>query len=422
VPDDRRERRAFRRLFWSSTASNLGDGVVLAAFPLLAAATTRDPTAVALVTAAATAPWLLFGLPAGAIADRVDRLRLMRRVDLVRAFIVGALGLAIAVGHDSIVTLYVAVFALGLAETLYDSAAMAVLPAVVSSGALERANGRLFAGQIVTNQFLGPPLGALAFTAAHWLPPVLDAITFLASAALLIGLHAPDDRRSRRSPGDDQSQTAASTPSRLAALRSDVRAGLRFIWSHHDLRLLALAAGVINLAETAAMSVAVLWATGPLDLDAVGYGLVLGVSATGGVIGSLAAERVAARLGGRTAIVAAVATFAIGLALIAAIPSAITLVTGLGLTGAAAQVWNVVAVTYRQRVTPDALLGRVMAAYRFVAYGSFPIGALAGGVIAATWNERATFVAAALSITVLAVVVAARLGPIDPDTADRTNH
>jgi predicted MFS family arabinose efflux permease len=299
---------------------------------------------------------------------------------------------------------------------------MAVLPAVVSSGALERANGRLFAGQIVTNQFLGPPLGALAFTAVHWLPPVLDAITFLASAALLIGLHAPDDRRPRRSPGDDQSQTAASTPSRLAALRSDVRAGLRFIWSHHDLRLLALAAGVINLAETAAMSVAVLWATGPLDLGAVGYGLVLGVSATGGVIGSLAAERVAARLGGRTAIVAAVATFAIGLALIAAIPSAITLVTGLGLTGAAAQVWNVVAVTYRQRVTPDALLGRVMAAYRFVAYGSFPIGALAGGAIAATWNERATFVVAALSITVLAVVVAARLGPIDPDTADGTNH
>jgi MFS family permease len=433
VRNDRPDRQAFRLLFWSSTVSNLGDGVVIAAFPLLASAITRDPTAVALVTAAATAPWLLFGLPAGAIADRVDRLQLMRVVDVVRALVVGALGVLLAGGYDSILLVYLTVFVIGVAETLYDSAAMAVVPEVVATDALERSNGRLFAGQIVTNQFLGPPLGALAFTAARWLPAVLDAITFMVSAALLMALrtHQGSPTDSRVPPSN---HATAAGWARLSHLRADVRAGLRFIWHHHDLRLLALGAAGINLAETAAMSIAVLWATGPLGLDATGYGIVLGVSAAGAVIGSLAAERIAARLGGRHSIIAAVTTIAAGIGLIAAIPSPVTLVAGLAISGAAAQVWNVVAVTYRQRAAPAGLRGRVMSAYRFIAYGSFPLGALGGGVIAKVWDERATFACAALGLGVLSVTLAARLGSIDtvtvavdtdsvdPTTADRTTR
>ena len=115
------------------------------------------------MTAAATLPWLLFGLPAGVVVDRVDRIRLMWLIDLVRAAAVGLLGLAMARGNVTLAALYAVVFTLGIAETLFDSAAMAVVPAVVEEGSLETANGRLFAGQLTTNQFIGPPIGALLF-------------------------------------------------------------------------------------------------------------------------------------------------------------------------------------------------------------------------------------------------------------------
>lgn len=415
--DIRRPRRAFRFLFWSSTVSNLGDGIVLAAFPVLAVSLTSDPRAIALVTAAATAPWLLFGLPAGAVADRVDRLRLMFVVDVWRAGVVGALALLLSVGADSLLFLYVTVFALGAAETLYDSAAMAVLPAVVDEHMLERANGRLFAGQITTNQFLGPPLGALAFTAARGLPAVLDAVSFAASAALLVGLRPQVQRVEPLMPVEQPvvPPPAPRSPAR-GRLRAEVREGLRFVWQHPNLRLLAIGAGVINFAETAAMAVAVLFATATLGLSASGYGVVLGVSAVGALSGALAAEHVVARLGGKVSIVAAVATIAAGLAMVAAVPTPATFAVGLAFVGVAAQVWNVVAVSYRQRGTPAELRARVMSAYRFVAYGAFPLGAMVGGVVATAWGERTTFVAAAVVVAVLASVVAARLDPIDCST------
>ena len=399
--------RSFRALWASSTASNLGDGLLVSAVPLLAAATTRNPTSVAAVTACATAPWLLFGLPAGAVVDRVDRVRLMRRVDVARCGVVALLALAVAAGDHRLPALYLAVFALGCAETLYDSAAMSVLPAVVDSVDLERANGRLFAGQIVANQFVGPPLGAFLFAWAEHAPVWIDAGTFLVSAVLLVGVRAAPPAAGPPSPGPRPSDEP-----RRASLAAEVFEGLRWIWFQRDVRLLAGGAAAINVAETAGMSVAVLYATGRLGMSSSAFGWVFSGAAAGAMVGTLGADRAVRALGRRRAVIASVAVFSAGLLVAGMVPRAAALVVGIAATSAAAQVWNVVAVAFRQRATPPQLLGRVMSAYRFIAYGAFPLGALAGGAIASAASAGATFVAGGATVAGLAVALAVWLGPL----------
>lgn len=381
--------------------------MVIAAFPLLAASISASPQAVAGMTAAATVPWLLFGLPAGVIVDRLDRIRLMWTVDLLRAGAVVGLGILVANGNSSLGLLYAVVFVLGMAETLFDSAAMAVVPAVLehdtsterksASGTLERANGRLFAGQLTANQFVGPPLGALLFGVSASLPPLVDAVTFAISAFLLTGIKLPDPPRAieRRS------------------LPAELREGLLWVWQNGNIRALAIGAGVINLAHTGAMAILVLFATATLGLSEIGFGALFIVSAVGALIGSLTASRVSERVGRKATVLLSVTAIAISLLAIGLWPTVAITAVGLLAVGLASEFWNVVAVSYRQNATPDRLRGRVMSAYRFIAYGSFPVGALLGGWIASSFSIAAAFTFGGVLVAVLTVFMVLTLGTLD---------
>ena len=175
----------FTRLWTASTISNLGDGVVFAAFPLIVASLTRDPIAVSVLAFSLRLPWLLFALPAGVVVDRNDRRRLMIGADVARAGALGLLAIALVSGEPSLLVLYVVGFLVGMAETIFDSAAEAFLPSIVDLEALNKANGRLVSARWVANSFVGPPLGALLFVAAAALPVAVDAITFLVAAVLV---------------------------------------------------------------------------------------------------------------------------------------------------------------------------------------------------------------------------------------------
>jgi MFS family permease len=359
------------------------------------------------MTAAATVPWLLFGLPAGVIVDRLDRIRLMWIVDLLRAGAVGGLGILVANGNSSLALLYAVVFVLGMAETLFDSAAMAVVPAVLehdisaerrnANGSLERANGRLFAGQLTANQFVGPPLGALLFGVSTSLPPLVDAVTFVISAFLLTGL-----RLSTRPIAIER-----------RSLPAELREGLNYVWQNGNIRALAIGAGVINLAHTGAMAVLVLFATATLGLSEVGFGALFVVSAVGALIGSLTASRVSERLGRRATVLLSVMAIAISLLAIGIWPTVAVTAVGLLAVGLASEFWNVVAVSYRQNATPDRLRGRAMSAYRFIAYGSFPLGALLGGWIASSFSIAAAFSFGGVLVAILAAFMARNLGALD---------
>ena len=168
----------FAKLWTANAVSNLGDGVTLVAGPLLAATLTRDPRLVAGLAVAQRLPWLLFSLVSGALVDRLDRRRLMVRVDAARCLAVGGLGVAVLADAATLPLLYAVFFALGTAETLFDNAAVSILPAVVPKDRLARANGRLLGAQMVANELVAPPLGGLLFATAAAVPFLLDAGTF----------------------------------------------------------------------------------------------------------------------------------------------------------------------------------------------------------------------------------------------------
>jgi len=383
--------RPFSRLFVASTLSNLGDGVLLASLPLLARSLSSSPIAVSAVTVAATAPWLVFGLVAGTVVDRVDRVRLMVAVDAARALVLGLFAALVAVDAMTLPVAVALVALAGVGETLFDTAAQAVVPLLVAEDDLERANGRLFGAQLAANGFVGPPLGALLFGAMAAMPFGLDALTFVASAALLLRLPLVRARCRIR-------QHARTT-----TIRADVGEGLRWLWADRGVRAFAIGAAVINVAHTGVMAVAVLFLRDELGVGPVGFGIALAGMTVGGLAGSLSAGAVARRLGRRRAVVGAIAAFGVALVAAGAAPHVVAATVGIALFNAAGEVWNVVAVSYRQARVPDRLLGRVMASYRVIAYGAMPTGALLGGVVASGFGLRAPFAVGAVLVAGLLV-------------------
>jgi MFS family permease len=307
----------FLLLFTASTASNLGDGVLLAAVPLLARQVSDDPLVVSSVTVAATLPWLVFGLAAGAVVDRHDRRRAMIVADVVRAAVLAAFALLAASGSPAFVAIIALVFVLGAAETVFDTAAQAILPALVPADRLERANGRLFGAQIASNGFVGPPLGALLFAVSASVPFGIDAATFAVSALLLARI--PAGGRGPRPPGADGTQPAQAT-----TLRQEVREGVAWLWRHAGVRAFAVGAAVVNLAHTAAMAVVVLLVRDRLHADDMAFGLALAGAAAGSIVGSHCASWLVERGGRRRAVLAAIGTFSTSLLCVGLAPTVAT--------------------------------------------------------------------------------------------------
>src|SRR5918993_4304529 len=177
---------AFWRLWTSSALSNLADGIVKVALPLVALRFTGSPTLIAGLAFAVTLPWLLVALPAGALADRVDRRRFMLGANTVRAALLALLTLSAVAGIGSIWLLYAVALGIGVAETIYDTAAQSILPQVVPRDRLARANGRLLAAELTANEFVGPPLGGLLVAAGVVAAFVAPAALWVAAVGALL--------------------------------------------------------------------------------------------------------------------------------------------------------------------------------------------------------------------------------------------
>jgi MFS family permease len=385
-------RREFVKLWAASAVSNLGDGLGLAAAPLLAASLTRDPALVAGLVFAQRLPWLLFSLPSGALVDRFDRRLVIGLANLFRAFVLGMLGVAVLTGWVSLILLYVIFFLLGSAETLIDNAALAILPAIVPRDRLEQANGRLFAAQTVANEMVGPPLGGLLFSMAAVFPFLAYSGSFAVAALLALLLRG--QFRAQRPDG-----------TRRRTLWADIREGVGWFWNHRLLRTLGLMAGTVNLLWAATSAVFVLIAQDILGLSEVGFGSVLALGALGGIAGGLVADRAARYLGaGRTIFVTnllpGIAYFVIALT-----TSPLLVGAMFALQSFANMVGNVLLISLRQSIIPDHLLGRVASAYRLFVLGALPLGALIGGGLAEAFGLTAPYWAGSLMLTVMAFAV-----------------
>lgn len=371
--------------------SSLGDGVRSVAFPLLAAALTRDPRAVALVSAAGFLPWPLFGLLGGAVVDRVDRRRLMWRTDVVRAIIVGCFALLVADNRAPVAGLAAASFVLGVAETLFDNAASALVPMLVADSAIERANSWLLSSQTVMSVLVGAPVGGALFALATVLPVAFDAVSFAVAAVLVA---AVTGSYSARRTGSGQLSTS---------VWNDIGAGVRWLWGHRLLRTLCLLLAVLNATFAAADAVLVLYALDIVGVSSFGYGVLLAVLAIGGLLGTAIAPVLGRMLGLRTVVVGASLAQAVALLAAGLSSRLVVIVAALALTGAGSMVWNVVTVSLRQRVVPAELLGRVTSSYRVIGFGAMPVGALVGGALAKEYGLRAPYLYGGLLIAAATV-------------------
>ncbi|WP_377268536.1 MFS transporter [Peterkaempfera sp. SMS 1(5)a] len=389
---------AFRMVWASATLSAIGDGMRFVALPLLAARLSGDPRDIALVFLAEQAPWLLLSLPAGALADRLDRRQLLWRVDAARAVVAALPAVLVVLNAPSIPLLAATGFLLGAGEVLHGGAWAGLVPALVPREERPRANAAIQAGMLVGDTLLGTPVGAVLFTVAAAGPFVVDTASF-AVAALLMALVPGDFRPRAASAG-----TTAGVPAPAGAgnLRREAVEGVRQLWHRPLLRRLCLVAAVSNLVLSGLIAVLVLFARDQLGLDGTGYGLLVASFAVGGLGGAGLAPRLVAGLGAGRVLrlvmpVAAVLAGALGVT-----SSGVVAGSLIAAYGAAATVWNITAVSVRQSIVPAELLGRVGTAYQTVTLGAGAVGAAASGALAHVSGLRAPFLLGALLLVAAA--------------------
>ena len=380
----------YRKLFSSSAAANLGDGVMSIAVVWLASALTRDALAIAAIGLLSRLPWLVFALPAGVIADRVDRRRLVGWMDVVRFALVAGFGLMVLAQQDGVPTpeqlaagaappasaplllalLGLLALLLGFAEVLRDNTAQTLMPAVVEKHQLERANGRMWGVETVMNNFVGPPLAGVLLGLALALPFLANAGLLAVSAALVFAL-----------TGSFQRPAEHRTTGRIA-WRAEIGEGFRWLWRHPLLRAFALLLGGLNLLGALGTVVLVLFVQEVLGLyEGWQFGLVITGMATGGVLGSLVADRISRRLSPGTSLLAAIAGSGLAFLAEGLATSPLTFWTAGVLGGLTVVLWNVITVSLRQRLIPDRLLGRVNSVYRFFGWGTISLGTALGGLL-----------------------------------------
>jgi MFS family permease len=383
----------FRVLWRAAAVSNLGDGLRVAALPLLAATITRDPARIAAVTAMIWLPWLVFGLYAGALVDRVDRPTLIRNVQLSRLTVEATLAVLVIVGQASMPIIYVAAFLIGGGEVLVDNALQSLVPRVAARDDLERANSMLIAAETAGNELIGPPVGALLFAAVPAAPFLVDAASYGYSASAAHRLSRRLPRRPRR-----------RVP--LRRITREVVDGLRWLRGHSYLRAITVWGGVFNIGSTASFSLLVLFALEILDTGDVGYGVLLSVVAVGGLVGAAVASRLARRVGrGRTILLAAAGS-GVAVSIVGVIDNTYGAAALLFASGGLGAMVNVVGRALRQAMVPDPMLGRVTGSNRVIVYGAMPLGAALGGWIARTFGLRAAFIIGGLIMTAVSVGIA----------------
>ena len=382
-------RAPFARYWLSGFLADFGDGVRLAAFPLLAAQLTRAPAAVAAVTAAQSLPWLLTGAGLGVLVDRSDRRRLMVIVDVTRAVIIAGLAAAVLAHSAGLVLIYVTAFTTGVGSALRDTAAVTCIPRLADPASLDRANARVIAGQIVGNELAGPAAGGWLFGLAAVLPFAVNAGT-LGIAVLLLTLPSvfqPLGQPARR-------HTATS----LAAFGHDLAEGLRWLRGHPAIRDVTIAVGVISAMDAAWFSVLVLYVLQILRQEPGTYGLLLAIAAVGGVAVGGIGPRISRRLGTWRSLLLAGLVMAATQAVLGLTAHVIIAAAMLAASSAAFALFNMTSATMRQRQLPDQLLGRVTSLYGTVASGSEALGAVGGGAVAAIAGIRATMLIGAIPI------------------------
>ena len=379
----------FRWLLASSWVTNFGDGITLAAGPLLVASQTHNPLVIAMAALLQRLPWLMFGLYAGVVADRINRRAIVITTGLARMVILLLLTASILTHRVDTAVVLAALFLFGVNETFGDTTTTTLLPMLVGKRDLGIANSRTFTGVIVWNQMAGPPIGAALFAVGMALPFASEAVCVLAGVILISQVRLP----------------AHVKRARPARVREDIREGWRWLWAHLPVRTLAITIFTFNITFGAAWSVLVLYAQQRLGMRELGFGLITTAMAAGGLLGTACygwlERHVSLGVIMRGGLVIETLTH-LALALTRSAWFALIV---FAIFGAHASIWATTSTSVRQRAVPAEFQGRVASVYLTGVVGGIVIGSALGGLVASAWGITAPFwFAFAGSAVILALI------------------
>jgi len=383
---------AFNRIWASSIVSNLSDGVMLAAVPLLAISLTDSPVLISAIGATVMLPWLLFAIPIGVLVDRVDRRFILAGANAIRSVIVGFVALSISLDVLTIYGLIIAGFVIGTCEVAADTTAQSLMPQILEEKDYEKGNSRLQISETIIQGFVGAPLSGFIYALAMFLPFLINSLGF--AIASLFALSIPIKYLQ-----DVRAEDVTKVKSNFLA---DMKFGISYLFNQKVLRRLVITTASIGLCYSMATSTMVLFVIKELGLQERYFGVTMAIQGIGAIAGSLIASRASNTFGRSLVMTCAIVASSVLVLIEGFAPNIYVLVPLATLGGFVISQWNILLMATYQTVIPQDLYGRIHGTRRTLVWGVMPIGSLLGGVLAKVSLRLPMYVGGAIA-TVIAI-------------------
>jgi MFS family permease len=357
---------AFNRLWAGSIVSNLADGVLIAAAPLLAITLTDSTVLISIIGAMVMLPWLLFAIPIGALVDRVDRRFILAASNAIRSAVIGIVALGIATGHVTIFWLIASAFVIGICEVANDTTAQSLIPQILDEEHYEKGNSRLQISETVIQGFIGSPLSGFLYALAMWLPFFINSIGY--AVAMLLALSIPIQYL--------QDVRVESSKENKPHFVEDIKFGIKV------LRRLVVTTATIGVCYSMGTATMVLFIIKELELAPKYFGVILTIQGLGALLGAIVAPKASKKFGRSIMMTLGITGSSVILLAQGFAPNIYIFVALATLGGFAIAQWNILLMATYQTVIPNELYGRIHGTRRTLVWGMMPIGSVLGGVLA----------------------------------------
>ena len=363
---------AFNRMWAASIVSNLADGVLGAAAPLLAIALTDNTVLISSLGAMVMLPWLLFAIPIGALVDRLDRRFILAGSNALRAAIIGVVALGVATHHVTIYWLIAASFIIGVCEVAADTTSQSLIPQLLEKENFEKGNSRLSISETVVQGFIGSPLSGVLYAIAIYLPFFFNSFGYVVSALLALSIPIKYLQDVRTENAEKEKKNFVQ----------DMKFGIHYLYNHKVLRRLVVTTSVIGVCYSMGTSTMVLFLVEELNMPKPLFGVILTIQGLGAIAGSIVAPKASTKFGRSTMM-----TFGIFFSSLVLLgqgfsPNLFVFVALATFGAFTISQWNILLMATYQTVIPNELYGRIHGTRRTIVWGMMPFGSLIGGVLA----------------------------------------
>ena len=363
---------AFNRMWAASIISNLSDGILIAAAPLLAITLTDSTVLISAIGAMVMLPWLLFAIPIGVMVDRVDRRFILAGANATRSVVVGLLALLIATDHVTIYWLLVASFIIGVCEVAADTTSQSLIPQILEENNFEKGNSRLQISETVIQGFVGAPISGFIYAIAIALPFFINSLGLAVAALLALSIPIKYLQDVRKDDVEKEKKKFVA----------DMKFGIRYLYNEKVLRRLVVTTASIGVCYSMGTATMVLFIIKELELPKQLFGVILTIQSLGAISGAFMAPRLSKKFGRSTVMTFGI-TSSSAVLLINGFAPNIYFYVALATFGAfAVSQWNILLMATYQTVIPTELYGRIHGTRRTLVWGMMPLGSLLGGVLA----------------------------------------